>query len=124
MIYVDAEQIIRAVQDGGTIIVEYQSNDFPVSFIDKIVTDTIEQCKECFIGLVKETDGVDLIRCGECRYAVPLDKHADVWGQDLKHCSMWRGEEERNVWHKYKKYYKDYSLVLDDGFCDKGERRE
>jgi hypothetical protein len=37
---------------------------------------------------------------------------------------MWRGEEEKNVWHSYKKYRKDYSIVELDGFCDMGERKD
>lgn len=71
------------------------------------------------IGMTVLTDGI--IRCRECKYSKPLDAHSDgVYGL---HCSLCRGEEVRNVWHKYKKYYKDYSIVDGDGFCDQGEAK-
>ena len=121
-VYVNAEQLIHEIQSVSTMTVEYQS---PGNLREmELVANVIEQCKECFVGLIRRSGGIDLVRCEECRYSVPLDKHADVWGHDLRHCSMWHGEEVKNVWHKYKKYYKDYSIVEPDGFCSEGERRE
>jgi hypothetical protein len=64
-----------------------------------------------------------IVRCQECTHAEPLDRHCEINTCAYMHCKMWRGETERNVWHKYKKYYKDYSIVDRDGFCDYGERR-
>ena len=61
-----------------------------------------------------------VVRCKDCIHCVPLDAHADgVYGM---HCLYQRGEEVRNVWHKFKKYYKDYSIVEGNSFCDQGER--
>ena len=69
-------------------------------------------------------DAVEVVRCKDCVYADELDKHCDINGNRYRHCNIYRGEEEKNVWHKYKKYYRDYSLVKVDGFCDEGERKD
>ena len=64
-----------------------------------------------------------VVRCGKCIHGKPLKAHADgVYG--TIHCALWRGEEVKNVWHKYSKHYEDYSLVDADGFCDQGEAGE
>jgi len=63
-----------------------------------------------------------VVRCVKCKYGTPLKRNAcDVHGL---HCAIGRGEEVRNVWHKYSKHYEDYSLVDADGFCDQGEAGE
>jgi hypothetical protein len=64
------------------------------------------------------------IRCKDCIHAVELDKHCDISRTAYRHCGLLRGEETKYVWHKYKKYYKDYSIVDLDGFCDAGELKE
>lgn len=64
------------------------------------------------------------VRCGECVHAVPLDRNCELNSSIYMHCNQLRGELENNVWHKYKKYYKDYSLVDRDDFCSYGERIE
>lgn len=64
------------------------------------------------------------VRCGECVHAVPLDRNCELNSSIYMHCNQLRGELENNVWHKYKKYYKDYSLVDRDDFCSYGEREE
>ncbi len=68
-------------------------------------------------------DVVEVVRCKDCKFATELDKHCDINRTAYKHCSLWRGDETRNVWHKYKKYYKDYSIVSLDDFCSCAERR-
>jgi hypothetical protein len=69
-------------------------------------------------------DVVEVVRCKDCVHAVELDKHCDISRTAYRHCGLLRGEEIKNVWHKYKKYYKDYSIVSLDGFCDEGELKE
>ena len=77
---------------------------------------------EC--GVFKnKADVVKVVRCKDCIYSQELDKHCEINCSAYRHCNMWRGEEEKNVWHSYKKYRKDYSIVELDGFCDMGERR-
>ena len=71
---------------------------------------------------VPAADVVPVVRCQDCIYAVPLDRNCELNQTAYLHCNLWRGEETKNVWHKYKKYYKDYSLVDRDGFCSSGER--
>ena len=70
-----------------------------------------------------KADFVEVCRCRDCIHAVELDKHCELNRFAYKHCVMWKGEEEKNVWHKYKKYYKDYSIVEPDDFCSYGERK-
>jgi hypothetical protein len=67
---------------------------------------------------------VEVVRCKDCIYAVELDKHCDISRTAYRHCSLLRGDETQYVWHKYKKYYKDYSIVDLDGYCDSGELKE
>jgi hypothetical protein len=69
-------------------------------------------------------DVVEVVRCKDCIYAVELDKHCDISRTAYRHCSLLRGDETQYVWHKYKKYYKDYSIVDLDGYCDSGELKE
>jgi hypothetical protein len=69
-------------------------------------------------------DAVEVVRCGNCAHAEPLERNCELNGTVYMHCRLGRGEEAKNVWHKYKKYYKDYSLVDRDDFCTYGERWE
>jgi hypothetical protein len=71
-----------------------------------------------------KADFVEVVRCKECIHSQELDKHCEINRSAYRHCNMWRGEEEKNVWHSYKKYRKDYSIVELDGFCDMGERSD
>lgn len=68
-----------------------------------------------------KADFVEVVRCGKCKHSINLDKHCSLNRNIYKHCQLWRGEELTNIWHRYKKYYKDYSIVELDGFCDSGE---
>lgn len=68
-------------------------------------------------------DYAAVVRCHNCAHAVPLDRNCELNTCVYMHCNISRGETVKNVWHKYKKYYKDYSIVEHDGFCDEGERR-
>lgn len=84
--------------------------------------DAFEQAyKNGYAAGVRDTEA-KIVRCRECVHAEPLDRHCEINTSVYMHCKMWRGERENNVWHKYKKYYKNYSIVDRDGFCDCGER--
>lgn len=72
--------------------------------------------------LVKNEVVVLPCRCQECINSVPLDNNCELNTSIYLHCNLWRGEETKNVWHKYKKYYKDYSIVERDGYCDSAEK--
>lgn len=69
-------------------------------------------------------DAVEVVRCYDCVHAVPLERNCELSPCLYMHCNLWRGEETRNVWHKYKRYYRDYSLVEHDDFCSSGERKD
>ena len=69
-------------------------------------------------------DAVKVVRCQNCIHAEPLDHNCELSTKHYLHCRLWRGEETKNVWHKYKKYYKDYSLVERDGYCDSGAKMD
>ena len=74
--------------------------------------------------IIETADVAPVVRCQNCIHAEPLDRNCELNGSVYMHCKLWRGEEEKNVWHKYKKYYKDYSLVERDWFCSSGERMD
>ena len=69
-------------------------------------------------------DVVEVVRCQSCVHAEPFERNCELNSSAYMHCTRGRGEEVRNVWHKYKKYYRDYSVVDRDGYCDEGERRD
>ena len=69
-------------------------------------------------------DVVPVVRCKDCVHLLPLDRNCEFNTSIYKHCGLWHGEEAINVWHKYKKYYKNYSLVTSDYFCGDGERKD
>ena len=76
------------------------------------------------IKRIPAADVEPVVRCGKCKHGVPFDRNSEMDSSCYLHCAIWRGEEVKNVWHKYKKYYKDYSVVDRDGFCDQGEAGE
>ena len=69
-------------------------------------------------------DAVQVVRCRDCINAEPLERNCELNANFYMHCRLWRGEECENVWHKYKQYFRDYSLVQHDDFCSSGERRD
>ena len=78
----------------------------------------------CFEIDETAADVAPVVRCQNCIHAEPLDRNCELNTSVYRHCKIQRGEETKNVWHKYKKYYKDYSLVDRYGFCDEGERMD
>lgn len=79
---------------------------------------------EGMIASLPSADVVEVVRCKNCKFAIELDKRCEINRTIYKHCTLLRGDETKNVWHKYKKYYKDYSIVELDDFCNCGERKE
>ena len=77
-----------------------------------------------FVSNAPTVDAVEVVRCQNCVHAEPLDHNCELSTSYYLHCKLWRGEETKNVWHKYKKYYKDYSLVVRDGFCSDGAKMD
>lgn len=78
-----------------------------------------------YINKAPAIDAVKVVRCANCAHAEKIDKNAQLSNiKGLRHCKVWRGEETRNVWHKYIKEYRDYSLVELDGFCSDGIEKE
>ena len=67
-------------------------------------------------------DVVEVVRCGQCKHSRQLEKNVEMNREHYLHCAMLRGEDER-VWVKYKRYYKDYSIVECDDYCSYGERK-
>ena len=65
----------------------------------------------------------EVVRCKDCKFAMELNKHCEINKTAYRHCILLRGDETRNVWHKYLKCYSDYSIVERDGYCSEGERR-
>ena len=70
-----------------------------------------------------KADYAPVVRCENCKHSCELAPHSEI-SPYYRHCNLWRGEETKNVWHKYKKYYADYSIVEPTDFCSYGERKE
>ena len=75
-------------------------------------------------NFIPAADVVEVVRCKDCKFATELDKHCELSRAIYKHCSLLRGEPTNYVWHKYKRYYKNYSLVEADDYCSYGERKD
>lgn len=69
-------------------------------------------------------DVAPVVRCRDCINAEPLERNCELNANLYMHCRLWRGEECKNVWHKYKRYYRDYSLVQQDDFCSCGAKMD
>lgn len=76
------------------------------------------------LGDLPAADVVEVVRCHDCVNAVPLERNCELNANVYMHCKLQRGEPTENVWHKYKRFYRDYSIVEHDDFCSYGERRE
>ena len=67
-------------------------------------------------------DAVPVVRCKDCKHSRELERNCEINRNAYRHCAIYRGEEE-NVWVKYKRYYKEYSIVEPDDYCSYGERK-
>ena len=112
--YIERKEAIKALRDNVT---EMESDIYYGSNMG-IPEDEIED----IVNEIPAADVVEIVRCKDCKHETELDKHCELNRTAYKHCNLWRGDETRNVWHKYKKYYKDYSVVEPDDFCSYGER--
>ena len=86
-------------------------------------TDEIPDIDERCGNFKPKADYVEVVRCENCKHSCELAPHSEI-SPYYRHCNLWRGEETKNVWHKYKKYYADYSIVEPTDFCSYGERKE
>lgn len=96
-----------------------------VCMTDNVYSMGIQRGVDHAISVVNEApavDAVEVVRCQHCIHSVPFERNCELNTTAYMHCKLGRGEETLNVWHKYKKYYRDYSVVDRDGFCDEGER--
>lgn len=73
--------------------------------------------------LTPTEDVVPVVRCKDCKFSRELDKHCEINRNAYMHCDLLKGDETKYVWHKYKKYHKDYSIVEPDDYCSYGERK-
>lgn len=78
---------------------------------------------EGIIADIPTADVVEVVRCKDCKHCRELAPHSEI-SPYYQHCNLWRGEETKNVWHKYKKYYADYSIVEPTDYCSYGELKE
>lgn len=89
----------------------------------ELASDTDNSRANYIIGAIENlpaADVVPVVRCEKCKHGISFERNAELDSSCYLHCAIYRGEEVRNVWHKYKKYYRDYSVVDRDGFCDQG----
>lgn len=91
---------------------------------DCVCRDKCDSQAYCWAKAMQTVDAVPVVRCRDCINAESLERNCEVNANFYMHCRLWRGEECKNVWHKYKRYYRDYSLVQHDDFCSSGERKE
>jgi hypothetical protein len=104
------EKYINQIVAIDTILSNPPDAHYPVWFAEQIAN-------------LSAADVVEVVRCKKCKHSKELAPHSEI-SPYYRHCSLWRGEETKNVWHKYKKYYADYSIVEPTDFCSYGERKE
>ena len=83
------------------------------------VEDVVRICRD----FEDKENFIEVVWCKDCIRAQPFDPHCELNSKAYMNCIIGRGETVCNVWHKYKKYYRDYSVVDRYGFCDEGVRR-
>lgn len=83
----------------------------------------IEQLNSYGVDFCEKADVVPVVRCKDCEHSRQLEKNVELNRAHYLHCAIYRGEEEK-VWVKYKRYYKEYSIVEPDDYCSYGERKE
>ena len=102
------------------------ANAFLKDILTAGIGKTIIEYSESDIGYMirkrPTVDAVEVVRCHDCVHAVPLERNCELNTTVYMECTLGRGEEIKNVWHKYKRYYRDYSIVEHESFCDQGER--
>ena len=107
---------------------EYIEREALIEFIKQntpnINGETTIECVERAIRTHPTADAVEVVRCNDCKFATELDKHCELNRAIYKHCSLLRGEPTNYVWHKHKRYYKNYSLVEADDYCSYGELKD
>lgn len=61
-----------------------------------------------------KVDAVEVVRCKDCIHAVEIEKDyiRNLFIEGTKQCELGRGDQCIG-----------YSIIIDDGFCDSGERR-
>lgn len=100
------------------------ADKFILALMDASLSSVDEDTILDLVDSVPTVDAVSVVRCQDCINAEPLERNCEVNANFYMHCRLWRGEECKNVWHKYKRYYRDYSLVQHDDFCSSGERKD
>ena len=91
-----------------------------------VLNEFVKEYRKSVIKIVQElptADVVEVVRCKDCIHSEELAKHCEINRKVYRHCKKQRGEEVRNVWHKYTKYYRDYNIVDCEGFCSSGKER-
>ena len=109
--YIDAERLIQGLRDA---VERNKLNEIAKDLVNDVIN---------LLQREPTADVVEVVRCKDCKHSINIDKNCVLNRNVYKHCQLWRGEELTNIWHRYKKYYKDYSIVELDGFCDSGERK-
>ena len=108
------EKALDAVQDNWKVVKE--------DFLERaIIFETVSNATVA--KALVEAGIIAPCRCKDCAHSEKLAKHCEINRDRYLHCREWRGEETIHVWHKYKKYYADYSIVEADGYCDSAELR-
>lgn len=97
--------------------------DYELEYHNKSIKEAEEELPIKCRFFKNKADVVPVVRCKDCKYSRELDKHCEINRTAYLHCALLKGDETKYVWHKYKKYYKDYSIVEPDDFCSYGERK-
>lgn len=114
-IYIKKDEILNVVDTLAADSVFANGDDSLISTND---------LKEHLQGLPALSFSKTLVNCKNCEYSEPIEKHSVYDAQKYLHCRLLRGESVTNVWHRYTKKYRDYSLVAMEGFCDSGIARD
>lgn len=130
--YIERENLLDGIsspESGFDDTIENLIFEHNLDFLHDNDEDEVRAFAKELIGKVKNyisteptADVVEVVRCRDCKFATELDKHCELSRAIYKHCSLLRGEPTDYVWHKYKRYYKNYSLVEADDYCSYGER--
>lgn len=76
-----------------------------------------ESTQVCAVYYADDSERVPVVRCRDCKYAIPLEGHAfRRWGNSALNCTECRGDDGFGM--------AGVSLAYRDGFCDRGVRMD
>lgn len=112
--YIKRTEELMLAMNAGARAIEHTWRYYGAVYTKDLVADNPQEISYLLAAKVlleasdaPAADVAPVVRCRDCINAEPLERNCEVNANFYMHCRLWRGEECKNVWHKYKRYYRD-----------------